>query len=127
MFAYYDRSDRWHVPSRDLLQAERGSLIVPAPVIPEVDHLLGARLGHSAQLSFEEALAGGYYLIADLPLASYRRVHELNRQYRDLRLGFVDGTVLALAEHLGLSRIATTDRRHFSAVRLAIALELLPT
>jgi predicted nucleic acid-binding protein len=51
---------------------------------------------------------------------------ELNRKYQALRLGFVDAAVLTLAEDLGLGRIATTDRRHFGAVRLSIPLELLP-
>jgi predicted nucleic acid-binding protein len=53
------------------------------------------------------------------------RVLELNRKYRDLRLGFVDAAVLVLAEELKLSRIATTDRRDFGAVKLALPIELL--
>jgi len=34
-------------------------------------------------------------------------------------LGFVDTTVVAIAERLKVSSIATTDRRHFAAVRPA--------
>jgi predicted nucleic acid-binding protein len=47
-------------------------------------------------------------------------------KYQALRLGFVDAAVLAMAEHLKLGRIATTDRRHFNSVRLSVPLELLP-
>jgi uncharacterized protein len=126
LFAYYDRRDAWHPASRGLIESEAGGLIVPAPVISEVDYLLGARLGTQAQLSFYEGLVDGSYFVADLPQETYPRILELNRTYESLRLGFVDTAVMALAEHLGTGRIATTDRRHFSAVKLALPLELLP-
>jgi hypothetical protein len=41
---------------------------------------------------------------------------EVDRRFADLRLGLVDGTVVALA--LGICRFATRDVRHFAAVRL---------
>ena len=127
LFAYYDRRDAWHPASRRLLEGEAGGLVIAAPVISEVDYLLGERLGAQAQLAFYEGLTDGAYFVADLPQESYPRILELNRKYESLRLGFVDAAVMALAEHLALGRIATTDRRHFSAVKLALQLELLPT
>jgi predicted nucleic acid-binding protein len=126
LYASYDRRDHWHPSSRRLIEEEMGALIVPAPVIPEVDYLLGERLGARAQEVFYEGLIDGSYLTADLPRESYPRILELNRKYESLRLGFADAAVLAIAEHLGLGRIATTNRRHFGVVRLAIPLELLP-
>lgn len=126
LFASYDRADAWHQRAIDLLASEPGGLIVPAPVIPEVDHLLGRRLGERAQEKFYEGLAEGDFYVAELPPEGYTRVLELNRQYEALRLGFVDAAVLAIAESLGLGRIATTDRRHFGAVKIAVPLELLP-
>jgi predicted nucleic acid-binding protein len=42
----------------------------------------------------------------------------VDRRYADLRLGLVDGSVVALAESLGVRRLATRDVRHFAAVRL---------
>jgi predicted nucleic acid-binding protein len=53
-------------------------------------------------------------------------VAELNQRFADIELGFVDAAVVALAETLGLSRIATTDRRHFEPLAAAFQLELLP-
>ena len=44
---------RGHIARREdstaLVRAETGSLLLPGPVVPEVDHLLGARLGREAQ------------------------------------------------------------------------------
>jgi uncharacterized protein len=127
LYAYYDRRDLWHLSAHKLVEAEVGGLIVPAPVIPEVDYLLGERLDRKAQAVFYEGLVDGSFFVADLPQESYLRVLDLNRKYQDLGLGFVDAAVLALAEHLEIGRIATTDRRHFSPVRLTIPLELLPS
>jgi hypothetical protein len=41
---------------------------------------------------------------------------ELVRTYADLPLGAVDAAVVATAERLGASDLATLDRRHFSIV-----------
>jgi predicted nucleic acid-binding protein len=126
VYAYYDRSDSWHARARRLIQSEQRGLILPAPVIPEVDHLLGHRLGPRSRLTFYAGIVDGHYLVADLPPAGYARVAELNRQFADLDVGFVDAALVALAEALGLSRIATTDRRHFAPLAKAFTLELLP-
>ena len=127
VYAYYDRDDRWHIAVRQLIDDEAGTLALPAVVIPEVDHLLGARLGHRAQLALHDDVIEGVYLLVDLELDRYRRVGELNRRYADLRLGFVDAAVVALSEQLGVSRVATTDRRHFPVIGHEVPMELLPT
>jgi len=126
VYAYYDRSDGWHHRARTLVQGEQGGLILPAPAIPEVDHLLGHRLGPRSRLTFYAGIVEGYYLIADVPKDAYARVADLNRRFEDLDLGFVDAAIVALAESLGVSRVATTDRRHFGPVAAALSLQLLP-
>ena len=126
VYAYYDRSDAWHVRARNLIESEQRGLILPSPVIPVADHLLGQRLGSRARQTFYEGIAEGYFLVADLPRGAYGRVAELNRRYDDLALGFVDAAIVALAEALGLTRIATTDRRHFGPLAAALSLQLVP-
>ena len=126
LYAYYDRSDAWHRRAVALVRAEEGGLIVPAPVVPEVDHLLGRRLGARARLVFYKGLSEGHYFVADLPREQYARVAELNRQFADLDLGFVDAAVVAIAEALGLARVATTDRRDFTPLAESLSIELLP-
>ena len=124
VYAYYDRSDDWHKRARQLIKTEGLGLVLPSPIIPEVDHLLRHRIGAAACHVFFEGLTGGSYLVADLPRDGYTRVAELNRQYPDL--GFVDAAVVAIAEARNLKRIATTDRRHFGPLAVPLALEILP-
>ena len=46
------------------------------------------------------------------------RAMDIDRRYADLALGLVDASIIAVAEELGVSKLATRDVRHFSAVRL---------
>lgn len=126
VYAYYDRDDSWHASVRAAIEAEPGPLALPAVVLPEVDHLLGARIGQVAQLALYEDVTTQVYLLIDLAEVGYRRVLELNRRYADLRLGFVDAAVAAVSEQLGVIRLATTDRRHFPAISPDVPLELVP-
>jgi uncharacterized protein len=50
------------------------------------------------------------------------------RTYADLPLGTVDASVIAVAERLRLTEVATLDRRRFTVVRPrhTTALNLLP-
>ena len=49
--------------------------------------------------------------------ADLRRAHELMGTYKEI--GFADATVVAVAERMAFTTIATTDRRHFGMVRPA--------
>ena len=55
-----------------------------------------------------------------------RRALELDRTYRDLRLGLVDGVVMAVAERLEARAIVTLDLRDFGAVTLKGQPEIWP-
>jgi predicted nucleic acid-binding protein len=126
LYAYYDRSDDWHTRAVKVIAAHAGGLIVPAPVLPEADHLLGYRLGARARQVLYRALMDEDYAVADLPRSGYARLVDLNREFADLNLGFVDAAVAAIAEGTGVRRIATTDRRHFEPLARALRLELVP-
>jgi predicted nucleic acid-binding protein len=126
VYAYYDRSDDWHARARTLIRAEPHGLILPAPVIPEIDHLLGARLGERSRLTFYSGITGGHFLVADLPRQAYGRIADINQQFADLSLGFVDAAIVILAQTLDVPRIATTDHRHFTPLAAHFSLELIP-
>jgi len=56
------------------------------------------------------------------------RTVEILKQYADANIGFVDASLVAVAERLGINTIFTTDRRHFSLIKPAHspAFTLLP-
>ena len=91
-------------------------------------YLIGSRLGTDAEVLFLGDLAAGEFAIEPVMAGDWLRIAELVSRYRDLPLGTVDGSVVATAERLRISKMATLDRRHFSIVRPAHtdAFELLP-
>jgi predicted nucleic acid-binding protein len=66
--------------------------------------------------------------MVDLQPNDWARVNSLLRTYADLRLGVIDASVMAVAESLSATQIATLDHRHFTVVRPSHlpAFELLP-
>lgn len=55
--------------------------------------------------------------VASIQRGDYIRAIQIMRQRLDAQLDLTDGTVMALAERLGITEIATFDRRDFSIVR----------
>lgn len=111
-----------------LLQPQPERRVVPAPVLVELDHLLGRELGANAFPSLLDTIRAGELDIEDLTASDYERAADLMRTYADLEVGFVDCAVLAVTERLGEPKLATLDRRHFGTMRPrhVESLELLP-
>ena len=89
---------------------------VPGLVLAEVDYFL--RDEREAMQLFMQDLARGAFTYAPPTLGHLTRAMEVDRRFAGLSLGLVDASVVALAESLGIRRLATRDVRHFAAVRL---------
>ena len=87
--------------------------------VPEITYLLRKRLRPETERLFVESIAAGELGIEPITPHDWRRSAELLEVYRDI--GFVDASVIAIAERLRLTTIARTDRRHFSQSRPAHA------
>lgn len=97
-------------------------------MITEVTYLLGTRLGTESEVRFLGDLAAGNLIAEPVMPADWLRVAELVARYRDLPLGTADASVVAAAERLGVTEVATLDRRHFSVVQpTSGAFDLLPS
>ena len=72
--------------------------------------------------------AAGNLIPEHVAAQDWIRIAELVQIYSDLPLGTVDSSVIAAAERLSITDVATLDRRHFTVVRPnhAAALNLLP-
>ena len=117
LVALADRKDPLRHPVREVLEAERGALVIAAPVTAEADYLLGQRIGQKARLAFLEDLAAGRLTVECLEPDEYASVVQLERRYLDLDLGLADCATVVLAARLRTRRVLTFDERHFRAVR----------
>jgi hypothetical protein len=115
LYALADADDRWHDPASAWLDDVSELLIVSVTALPEVAYLLHARLGPAAELAFVQSLAAGELEIEDLRRPDLARCGEVMRRYPEI--GFVDASIVAIAERLKIDAIATTDRRHFQRIR----------
>lgn len=103
-------------------------MLIPGTVVAEVGYLLGRTGGPTVEAAFLRSLADGTLTPIDLEPADYARAAELVDAYADFPLGTTDASVVAVAERLGISEVATLDHRHFRTVRTRLAgpLTLLP-
>jgi len=128
IFAVADRDDADHDRCDELLASFSGSLVVPVPVLVESSWLIEDRLGVAAEAAFLRSVTSNELARVDLEDGDWTRVLELVDAYADLGLGLVDASVVAIAERLGVTTVATLNHRDFAVVRPrhVDAFELLP-
>lgn len=128
LYASLDRADSDHAACRELIESAREPLVVPAPVLVEVDYWIHMRLHPGVLVALLDDIVSGAYRIEDLEAGDYPRIRQICDRYGDDDVGFVDAAVLAIVERLGEPKLATLDHRHFSVLRPTHvrALRLLP-
>ena len=128
LYALVDRDDAWHERVRGWWEHTTEEVLVPGLVLPEIAYLLQRRIGAHAELDFFQAVVAGDFTIEPLVPEDIARAAELMAIYGDTPLGFVDASISAAAERLGIVTLVTTDRRRFSLIRPrhSSAFRLLP-
>ena len=104
-----------HEAFREAIDGARARF-VPGLVLAELDDFL--RKQRPTMKAFMQDLASGAFTYAAPTASSLARAMELDRRFAGLGLGLVDASIVALAEELGIRRLATRDLRHFGAVTL---------
>lgn len=126
LVAAADRDDEHNRACTDLLTGLRlagRQILVPAPVVAEVGYLLGRAGGARVEAGFLRSIAERTFSVVDLQVADYDRMADLVETYADFPLGTTDAAVVAVAERLGISEIATLDRRALGSAVAALGPE----
>jgi predicted nucleic acid-binding protein len=124
--ALIDADDPHHAPILALFEEDPESWVFPWAILPEVDYIVLSQLGEAVEMAFVADLASGAFVVGWGEAADIRRANDLCSTYRDLELGLTDAVVMAMAERLGASAIATLDLRDFGAVTLRGTPRLVP-
>ena len=117
LYASLYRSDAAHAACRALVESSEEPLVIPAPVLVEVDYWIHQRLHPGALVALLKDIDDGAYTVEDVSRPDYRRIRELCDRYADADIGFVDAAVMAIVERLDEPKLATLDRRHFALIR----------
>ena len=126
--AYMNSADDHHSEVSAWLEDERDELVTTPLVIAEADHLVSARGGPAAARALRHDLTSGAYLLEWWPTAIAAAARVAGR-YADQGLGLTDASLVALAQRVPTTSIATLDERHFRAIRPLVggdAFRLLP-
>ncbi len=128
VLALLDRNDPHHAACVAMVDGFNEQLVVPGATLVEIDYWIRKRLALDVWRVFAEDIRRGAYRLEPTTPTDVARAAELESDYSDLGLGFVDAAVVATCERLDEGKVATLDRRHFSVVRPrhCAALELLP-
>jgi uncharacterized protein len=117
LYAALDRTDKSHSICRYLLETTPEPLIVPSPVLVEVNQLVRRRMHTGVFLNLLDDIRSGQFRVTELQREDLQRVREICSRYADADVGFVDAAVLSVVERLNEPKLATLDRRHFGLLR----------
>jgi len=128
LYAALDRDDRAHERCRHLIDSTTEQLVLPSPILPEVDYWVAKHLGAGAMIALLGDIRLGAFRVEDVTDADYARMAQILDKYADQDVGFVDAAVLAITERLVEPKLATLDHRHFAVLRPrhVDALDLVP-
>ena len=106
----------------------REEIWVPNVVLPEVAYLFQRDFGKASLPYFLKRFQEFDSALIALERSDLDRISEIAEFYASAAFDIVDCCIMALAERLGITRIATFDRRDFSIFRPRHCefLELLP-
>lgn len=118
MLALLDVGSVTHRRVVEVFRSCRDEWVLPWAILPELDHLVPRRVGRAVSRAFRDDLAKDLYTVEWGGRPDLQRALELDRSYRDLSIGLVDGVVMAVAERMEARAIVTLDLRDFGAVAL---------
>ena len=118
MLALLDMRSVAHKTLLQVFRSCRDEWVLPWAILPELDYMVARRVGPAVSQAFRVDLAEDLYTVEWGGRPDLRRALEIDRTYRDLSLGLVDGVVMAVAERLEARAIVTLDLRDFGAVTL---------
>lgn len=101
----------------DLLARLGRAVVVPLPVLVEVDLLLRSRGYPGAAITFGQSLLAGIHQLEAPTASELELAFDLGKHYLDSGVDLPDLVVMAMASHRQ-ARILTWDFRHFRAVVL---------
>ncbi len=117
MYALFNARDPRNQEASDFASANREMTIVPEIVLPEISYLFRRDFGYMGIQILLDQFMKYNVPFARLERADLPRLHEIVATYASAEFDIVDCCIMAIAERLGVTRIATFDRRDFSIFR----------
>lgn len=111
-----DKKYKKHENLKTIFTKKDNLYILPSTAIGEICYMLNSRFGNKIELIFlEEIIKTGFQLelLKDMDIV---RIIEILKKYDALNIGYVDASIVAIAERLKTNKILTLDRKHFEII-----------
>lgn len=128
VFALLESDESRHQEAKRWYEVEAHTFTTTPLILPELDHLLGARSRTSRLSDFYAEIRRGSLGVEWWP-GLENEASEVADRHAEIGIGLVDASLVVLAARLETNRIASFDERHFRAVEPLTgpgAFELLP-
>ena len=116
ILALSDKRHHLHKAIKNLVLKKEDIYIIPSTVIVEVCQLLKYRFGCMVEIKFLDEINQSNFIMETIQLADFSRIMEILVKYMDLHVGYVDASIVAVAERLGTNKILTLDKKHFNVL-----------
>ncbi len=116
LLAAIDASQRQHAEAAAVIRSSGGPFLLSPFVLAELDYLVATKVSQESAVALLEQVAAGAYRLESMTADDVARAAEIVVQYRDLRLGLADASVVVLAERHRTVDLLTLDERHFRAI-----------
>lgn len=118
LFALYNAKDINHQVAVDFaFHLITDEMLVPDVILPELAYVFTRVLGYAGVLSLLTNFRTSEIELLSLEKGDLHRIRQITETYASAQFDIVDCCIMALAERLQISRIATFDRRDFSIFR----------
>ena len=117
LLAALDASQRHHAAAVAALRKADPPWVLSPFVLAELDYLLAARVGESAERALLSEVGRGVYRLETFGPEDIAAAERVIARYSALEIGLADASVVVLAGRYGVRDLLTIDERHFRAIR----------
>ena len=111
-----DKKYKKHEYLKKIFTEKDNIYILPSTTISEICYMLNSRFGSKIELIFLQEIIKTSFQLELLKDTDIIRIIEILKKYDTLNIGYVDASIVAIAERLKINKILTLDRKHFEVV-----------
>jgi len=117
IYALFNPRDRYHRQTLAFAEVNTEPILFPSAILPELGFVFERDRGYAGIVWFLDQFRHTDAHIEPMIQEDLGRIYEIAAQYADSRVDVVDCCIIAVAERLQITKIATFDRRDFHIVR----------
>jgi predicted nucleic acid-binding protein len=117
LYAFFVADDPDHDRAATVLTDPGETIVISPLVVAELDYFVLKRFGIAGEMAALQEITGANYEIAYFDDDDLYRCLSVIERFEDHAIGVTDASLVVLADRYDTRRIATFDRRHFSALR----------